>query len=201
MLSRPTPQSRSPETQHVCQNSLAGLGQHRKGKQRSRAVPATNNPPNPNLKYTQAASKNIATKANLSSPLILYNRTQQRADDLSAALPADKTTVAPTVVEAVSKADIIFTCLANDAAISSTLDAALAANDVSRKLFVDCSTVHPDTTNALAKQAQDAGAAFVACPGRQLSSLPNALTDRPTFPHDRREVLTHRPSFRRARHG
>jgi 3-hydroxyisobutyrate dehydrogenase-like beta-hydroxyacid dehydrogenase len=71
--------------------------------------------------------------------------------------------VASTIDEAVSKADIIFTCVGNDAAINDTIGTALKGNSKD-KLFVDCSTVHPDTTDGLAKKITAAGAEFVACP-------------------------------------
>jgi 3-hydroxyisobutyrate dehydrogenase-like beta-hydroxyacid dehydrogenase len=106
--------------------------------------------------------KNIAEKGDLEKPLIIFNRTRKRADDLSQKL-SRKSTVASTIEEAVSKSDIIFTCVADDAAINETIDSALKGN-VKGKLFVDCSTVHPDTTNALAKKITGSGAEFVACP-------------------------------------
>lgn len=107
--------------------------------------------------------KNIVEKGDLDKPLIIFNRTNKRAVDFSQKLPSGKSTVASTIEEAVSKSDIIFTCVADDAAIHETIDAALKGN-VNGKLFVDCSTVHPDTTNALAKKITGSGAEFVACP-------------------------------------
>jgi 3-hydroxyisobutyrate dehydrogenase-like beta-hydroxyacid dehydrogenase len=71
--------------------------------------------------------------------------------------------VASSIDEAVSKADIIFTCVGDDAAIKDTIDAALKSS-TKGKLFVDCSTVHPDTTEELAKKITGAEAEFVACP-------------------------------------
>lgn len=59
--------------------------------------------------------------------------------------------------------DIIFTCVGDDKAIKETIETALK-EDVKGKLFVDCSTVHPDTTNGLAKSITGKGAHFVACP-------------------------------------
>ncbi|KAL1616854.1 hypothetical protein SLS56_011246 [Neofusicoccum ribis] len=106
---------------------------------------------------------NLVEKGNLDKPLIIFNRTQKRADDLSAKLPAGKSTVVSTVEEAVKKSDIIFTCVGDDKAINETIHAALA-NDVTGKLFVDCSTVHPETTDALAKRISAKGAGFVASP-------------------------------------
>ncbi|MCJ1253796.1 hypothetical protein MMC24_001610 [Lignoscripta atroalba] len=107
--------------------------------------------------------KNLVEKGNLSEPLIIFNRTQQRATDLQSKLPSGKSTVAPTLDEAVANSDIIFTCLGDDAAIQDTIATAIKG-DVKGKLFVDCSTVHPDTTNMLAKSIGAQGAHFVACP-------------------------------------
>lgn len=107
--------------------------------------------------------KNLVEKGNLDKPLIIFNRTQKRATDLSKSLPSGKSTIASSVGEAVSKADIIFTCVGDDAAINDTIDAALKSS-TKGKLFVDCSTVHPATTEELAKKLTDSGAEFVACP-------------------------------------
>lgn len=107
--------------------------------------------------------KNLVEKGNLSQPLILFNRTQQRADDLSSKLGQGKAKVASTIAEAVQPADIIFTCVGDDKAVVETIDDALK-NDVKGKLFVDCSTIHPDTTDKLAKTITAKGAHFVACP-------------------------------------
>jgi 3-hydroxyisobutyrate dehydrogenase-like beta-hydroxyacid dehydrogenase len=107
--------------------------------------------------------KNLVEKGNLTAPLLVFNRTQKRSDDLVSSLGSDKSKVAATVEEAVKDADIIFTCVGDDRAINETINAALVG-DVSGKLFVDCSTVHPDTTNRLAKTINAKGADFVACP-------------------------------------
>lgn len=84
--------------------------------------------------------KNLVEKGDLGKPLIIFNRTRQRATDLNAKLPAGTTTIAASVEEAVAKADIIFTCLGDDAAIKETITTAMKG-DVQGKLFVDCSTV------------------------------------------------------------
>lgn len=110
-------------------------------------------------------SKNLVEKGNLSSPLILYNRTSKRAEELSARLEKGKTKVVYSVEEAVSGADIIFICLGADPSVKETFNTA-TKGDVKGKLFVDCSTVHPDTTDELEKIATSNGADFVACPGR-----------------------------------
>lgn len=107
--------------------------------------------------------KNLVEKGNLSSPLIVYNRTKKRADDLTASLGSGKAIAVATVAEAVKEADIVFTCVGDDKAIKETIETAIKS-DVTGILFVDCSTVHPDTTNELAKLIEAKGAQFVACP-------------------------------------
>lgn len=110
--------------------------------------------------------KNLVEKGHFTHPLTLYNRTITRAHSLSSTLPTGTTAVAQSIHEAVRTADIIFTCVGDDEALQSTLRTALSTpNDAARdKLFVDCSTVHPDTTDALAAQISSASAHFVACP-------------------------------------
>ncbi|KAF2846492.1 6-phosphogluconate dehydrogenase-like protein NAD-binding protein [Plenodomus tracheiphilus IPT5] len=107
--------------------------------------------------------KNLVEKGQLDKPLILYNRTQSRADDLSAKLGPSKTTVAPTISDAIKDADIIFMCLSDDATVTATVDTILNQN-IKDKLIVDCSTIHPDTTNTLEKRITEQRASFVAMP-------------------------------------
>jgi 3-hydroxyisobutyrate dehydrogenase-like beta-hydroxyacid dehydrogenase len=104
-------------------------------------------------------SKNLIEKGQLDKPLIIFNRTPKRATDLSKSLPTGKSTVASSVEDAVSKSDIIFTCVGDDAAVNEIIDAALKSG-VEGKLFVDCSTIHPETTEGLAKRITAAGAEF-----------------------------------------
>jgi 3-hydroxyisobutyrate dehydrogenase-like beta-hydroxyacid dehydrogenase len=107
--------------------------------------------------------KNLVEKSQLDKPLIIFNRTEKRATDLSKSLPSGKSTVAFSIEDTVSKSDIIFTCVGDDAAINDTIDTALKGN-VKGRLFVDCSTVHPETTEGLAAKITARGAEFVACP-------------------------------------
>jgi 3-hydroxyisobutyrate dehydrogenase-like beta-hydroxyacid dehydrogenase len=74
--------------------------------------------------------------------------------------------VVENVSDAVKKADIVFLCLGDDAAVNSTIEAILEG-DVKGKLIVDCSTVHPDTTNGLEKRITEKGAEFVGMPGKR----------------------------------
>lgn len=107
--------------------------------------------------------KNLVEKGNLTNPLILYNRTQSRATELSKSVTAP-TTVASSIRDAVAPASIVFICLGDDAAVEQTLAQALESTDVKGKLFVDCSTVHPNTTRRQAALLEERGASFVACP-------------------------------------
>ncbi|KAF1995259.1 hypothetical protein P154DRAFT_548592 [Amniculicola lignicola CBS 123094] len=107
--------------------------------------------------------KNLVEKGNLTSPLILYNRTKARSDELAEKLGTDKTKVVESIQDAVKEAHIIFICLGDDAAVNAAVNAALE-EDVNGKVIVDCSTVHPDTTNALEKQITAKGAEFVGMP-------------------------------------
>lgn len=93
----------------------------------------------------------------------MYNRTQKRATDLHAKLNHKKAVVASTIEEAIANADVVFTCVGDDKAINETIDTCLKSN-VKGKLFVDCSTVHPNTTTELSRKITAAGAEFVACP-------------------------------------
>ncbi|KAM5465660.1 hypothetical protein MauCBS54593_006435 [Microsporum audouinii] len=107
--------------------------------------------------------KNLTEKGSLSKPLIVYNRTQPRAIDLAKTLSQQIIPVS-TVKEAVEKATIVFICLGDDAAVESTIDDALKSTEVKGKLFVDCSTIHPDKTRRLAQLLETSGASFAACP-------------------------------------
>ncbi|KAI0433485.1 NAD binding domain of 6-phosphogluconate dehydrogenase-domain-containing protein [Xylaria sp. FL1042] len=107
--------------------------------------------------------KNLVLKGNLEKPLILYNRTKKRSEDLAATLPAGKTEVVDSIEQGVKKADIIFTIVSNDAAVKEAVGAILQS-DVKGKLIVDCSTIHPNTTKEVAENVLAKGAEFIASP-------------------------------------
>lgn len=108
--------------------------------------------------------KNIVEKGTYTSPMLLYNRTTSVAEKLSSSLDPSKTKVVQSIQDCVSDSDIIFTCVGDDAAITSTLSTALDSPSAKSKLFVDCSTIHPDTTTKISDMVTNAGAHFVACP-------------------------------------
>lgn len=110
-------------------------------------------------------AKNIALKANLDNPMLLYNRSTWRANGLKEELPQAQSMVAASVMEALGPSDIIFFSLGDDAAVESTFTAVLEG-DVTGKLLVDCSTTSAATTAKIAGLISKAGDDFFACPGR-----------------------------------
>jgi len=107
----------------------------------------------------------LVEKGNLDKPLILFNRTKARSEDLASKLGSSKTKVVDTINDAVKPSDIVFMCLGDDAAVNAAVDKMLE-EDVKGKLIVDCSTVHPETTNALEKKITEKGGEFVGMPGK-----------------------------------
>ncbi|KAL2175683.1 NAD binding domain of 6-phosphogluconate dehydrogenase-domain-containing protein [Thermothelomyces heterothallicus CBS 202.75] len=109
-------------------------------------------------------AKNVVEKAEIEHPVLIYNRTKQRSIDFAEKLPAGKTEISDSIPEGVAKADVIFTILAKDDIVETVVDKILEAGDVKGKLFVECSTIHPDTTARVAKRFLERGAEFVAAP-------------------------------------
>lgn len=106
--------------------------------------------------------KNLVEKGNLSTPLLIHNRTVSRAEDLSKKI--GHSTVSPDIKDLAQKSDIIFYCLGDDDAVMSTVKTILGSGNIKEKVFVDCSTIHPDTTTEENKLITDAGGVFVAMP-------------------------------------
>ena len=113
-------------------------------------------------------AKNLATKTAHSSPMLLYNRTPQRATELAASLTPGTAKPVPSAAElpaAVSSADIIFTILSNDAVVESQLVSILSFGvPLTGKTFIECSTIAPKTANVLAELLTAAGAVYIAAP-------------------------------------
>ncbi|KAI0206190.1 NAD binding domain of 6-phosphogluconate dehydrogenase-domain-containing protein [Astrocystis sublimbata] len=107
--------------------------------------------------------KNLVGKGNLEKPLLLFNRTKQRSEDLAAKLPAGKTEVIEDIAEGVKRSDIIFHIVSNDTAVKESIGTVLQS-DVKGKLIVECSTIHPDTTKQVAQDVVAKGAEFIASP-------------------------------------
>ncbi|EED20680.1 6-phosphogluconate dehydrogenase family protein [Talaromyces stipitatus ATCC 10500] len=113
-------------------------------------------------------TKNIIQNGQLSSPILLYNRTYSKALAHAEALGGStKAQAVHTIADAVSPSDIIFTCVGDDVAVEEIINTALnddSQTDVNGKLFVDMSTIHPDTTRRIHKQLTSHGARFISCP-------------------------------------
>ncbi|KAJ5509960.1 Dehydrogenase multihelical [Penicillium expansum] len=108
--------------------------------------------------------KNIIQKSPYLPPLLVYNRTINRAHEFVDSLNSNGCQVASTVAEAVQSADLIFTCLSDDAAVENIALASTESGPIAGKLFVDCSTIHPDTARKARDMFGAHGASFVACP-------------------------------------
>lgn len=119
----------------------------------------------------RAACERLISCGRVDSPLILYNRTAQKCHDLASTLPPGSTHVVSSLKEGIAKADIIFSCLSNDAAVESTyqtiisdLITAATPDGLRGKLFIGMETVHQDTADSLADRLAAHGADFIACP-------------------------------------
>ncbi|KAM0194781.1 hypothetical protein ACHAPA_009184 [Fusarium lateritium] len=105
--------------------------------------------------------KHLSSKNDLN--LIYYNRTITRGDPLKdlGAQPAS------TAKDLVTKSDIIFFSLSDDSALESTLDAIIdtdSSGQLTGKLIVDTSTVHPDSSAKAQARLNKQGAQFIASP-------------------------------------
>ncbi|KAL2048675.1 hypothetical protein N7G274_000587 [Stereocaulon virgatum] len=109
----------------------------------------------------QAMSKNLVQKGNLEKPLILWNRTLSRATSLSENI--GHSIVAESFQDAVSRSDIIFSCISDKQGVRAIIDTVLKG-DLKGKLFVECSTVKPEYIDALVTDVRAAGAELVAMP-------------------------------------
>ncbi|KAL3421321.1 6-phosphogluconate dehydrogenase [Phlyctema vagabunda] len=97
----------------------------------------------------------------VSAPALVYtNRTLSRGEPLDAIGGL----AVSTVTEVAKKSEIIFSCVSNDAVLEATADEIIATGDIKGKIYVDCSTVHPDTSVKIAEKITAAGGQFVAGP-------------------------------------
>lgn len=94
--------------------------------------------------------------------VVVWNRNQDKTKVLVAAGAA----VAATPSELAASVETIITILTDAGAIASVYEgkSGLLAGDVSGKLFIEMSTVQPETEIALAKKVTAKGATLVECP-------------------------------------
>lgn len=108
-------------------------------------------------------STNIANKGPQTGPLLLYNRTASRATTHAESLSTAAKAV--DLETAISSSDLIFICVGDDSALDAIVTNILSqSTDLSNKTFIDCSTVHPDTSRKTETRFESRGAGFVACP-------------------------------------
>jgi 3-hydroxyisobutyrate dehydrogenase len=98
-------------------------------------------------------------------PIPVWNRTPGRTPNLSGAQEL------PDLAELSAACDIVLTSLTDDAAVQSVYEA-LLATPVGGKLFIETSTIRPDTIRRIAGPAEAMGAVLVDAP---LAGGPAAL--------------------------
>jgi 3-hydroxyisobutyrate dehydrogenase-like beta-hydroxyacid dehydrogenase len=102
----------------------------------------------------RAIAEQLATPEH---PVLVWNRTPGRADDLS------NCRALPSPTELAAAADIVLTSLTHDDAVEAVYDG-LLAGPVASKLFIETSTIRPETLRRLAARVETAGAALVDAP-------------------------------------
>ena len=92
----------------------------------------------------------------------VWNRTAEKTKPLAEA----GAKVATSARELASSAELILTILTDARAVDATFngESGLLAGDVAGKLFIEMSTVRPETEEALAERVRAKGAAIVDCP-------------------------------------
>lgn len=94
--------------------------------------------------------------------LTVWNRSADKTEPLV----KEGAVAVATPAELAARADVIVTILTDTAAIDAVFGgpSGLLSGDVSGKLFIEMSTVRPETEIALAEKARGKGAAYVECP-------------------------------------
>ncbi|KAL3439675.1 hypothetical protein BDV09DRAFT_201759 [Aspergillus tetrazonus] len=93
--------------------------------------------------------------------LTYFNRTLSAGDPFRelGAIPA------ASLLDLVKKCDAIFTMLSNDKIITETFNAITSSSTIiDKKTFIDCSTVHPETTASISDILSGLDAVFFAAP-------------------------------------
>lgn len=95
-------------------------------------------------------------------PLLVYNRTTSKADELATTTPHTK--VAATLDLIAQQADIIFSCLFDDAAVKTTFDASFLGSLKPGCILVSQATIAPETAYAVAALTTTHGHTYISCP-------------------------------------
>ncbi|CAO3587085.1 unnamed protein product [Absidia cylindrospora] len=98
-------------------------------------------------------------------PLLAYNRTISKAQEL-ATQSGQHVTVAHTLQQVAQEANVIFSCLFDDAAVHEIIGGQLIGSGLLQKgtIIVEQATIAPETAAAVAAQATQAGVVYLSCP-------------------------------------
>ncbi|KKK22211.1 6-phosphogluconate dehydrogenase family protein [Aspergillus rambellii] len=103
--------------------------------------------------------RHLAAKNGLS--LVYSNRTMSRGDSLQALGATAET----SFEKLVAQCGIIFTMVSNDTVLSSLISSVTRSGQpLQDKIFVDCSTVHPETVGLTVAKLREKQASFLAAP-------------------------------------
>ncbi|WP_113661351.1 NAD(P)-dependent oxidoreductase [Pedobacter nanyangensis] len=91
-------------------------------------------------------------------PVSVYNRSADKTADFKASA-----TVCETISQLVQTNEIVFTMLTNDEAVKQVYAEILKEN-LEGKLFIDCSTISPECSLAIAQQIKAKNAGFIDAP-------------------------------------
>ncbi|CEL01804.1 hypothetical protein ASPCAL01382 [Aspergillus calidoustus] len=108
--------------------------------------------------------ENLARYGPKSTRVSAWNRTRSAGEELAAQV--ENIEAVSSLADAVNNSDIICVCLSDDAAVKEVFSEIVskASAAVSGKLFVDLSTIHPDTASAEAERLHKLGAEYVGSP-------------------------------------
>jgi 3-hydroxyisobutyrate dehydrogenase-like beta-hydroxyacid dehydrogenase len=91
------------------------------------------------------------------------------AEELGAQV--ENITAVSSLADAVISSDIICVCLSDDAAVDAVFSSIIDNASVAGRLFVDLSTIHPDTASAHAERLQSLGAEYLGSPSKHNDTL------------------------------
>jgi 3-hydroxyisobutyrate dehydrogenase-like beta-hydroxyacid dehydrogenase len=105
-----------------------------------------------------------------------WNRTHSAAEELAAQVENIKAVA--SLADAVNSSDIICVCLSDDAAVDAVFSDIIEQGQsrLAGKLFVDLSTIHPDTASAQVERLQSLGAEYLGSPSKPRSKPPCFFT-------------------------
>ncbi|KAI8642539.1 NAD binding domain of 6-phosphogluconate dehydrogenase-domain-containing protein [Parasitella parasitica] len=120
-------------------------------------------------------------------PLLAYNRTQARAEDLK---KTHRVVVAESLEQVAQSADIIFSCLLNDAAVVDTVNS-LKPYLKPNAILVESSTISPALAQKLAAELKQKNVSYIACPvvGPPVQAASGSLTVLIAGPEDARQQV------------